>query len=503
MAARVLMVQGTASSAGKSLLVTALCRILRQEGLRVAPFKAQNMSNNSFVTADGRELGRAQAVQAEAAGVAPLAEMNPVLLKPEAQQRSQVVVLGRPQGTVSGGDYIRRKAELWPVVTESLDALRRAFDVIVIEGAGSPAEINLRAGDIVNMRVARHAGAPVLLAGDIDRGGVFAHLVGTLQLLEPDERALVRGMVINKFRGSRELLQPGLDWLEAYTGVPVAGVVPWLEEAGIADEDAVALEHMPLPTPAAIDIAVPRLPHVANFDDLDPFRAEPEVSVRWIDRAEQFGRPDLVVIPGSKATIADLAWLRASGLAASIERHARAGGGVVGICGGLQMLGAALHDPEHVESEEAHVEGLGLLPVETWFAAEKATHQARATLLAQRGLFAGGGALDINGYEIHMGRTLTAEPALRIEARSGMPCEEDDGAASADGMVQGTYLHGLFDNDLLRALLLDNLARAKGLTRTTASQQWNREAAYDRLAAHVRASLDMELVHQLLGASAA
>ena len=503
MAARVLMVQGTASSAGKSLLVTALCRILRQDGLRVAPFKAQNMSNNSFVTPDGRELGRAQAVQAEAAGIAPLAEMNPVLLKPEAQQRSQVVVLGRPRGTVGGGDYIRRKAELWPVVTEALDTLRAQFDAVIIEGAGSPAEINLRAGDIVNMRVARHLNAPVLLAGDIDRGGVFAHLVGTLQLLQPEERALVRGFVINKFRGSRELLQPGLDWLEEYTRVPVVGVVPWLEEAGIADEDAVALENAATPAPAAIDIAVPRLPHVANFDDLDPLTIEPDVSVRWIERAEQFGVPDLVVLPGSKATIDDLAWLRASGLAAAIVRHARRGGGVIGVCGGLQMLGTALHDPEQVESDAAHVEGLALLPVETWFAAEKATHQARATLLATRGLFAGGEGLDITGYEIHMGRTATAEPAVRVLSRSGEPCDVADGAASMDGMVQGTYLHGLFDNDALRALLLDNLARAKGVTRSAASPRWDRDAAYDRLAAHVRAALDMDLVHRLLAESIA
>jgi adenosylcobyric acid synthase len=502
----VLMVQGTASSAGKSLLVTALCRILRQDGLRVAPFKAQNMSNNSFATPDGLELGRAQAVQAEAAGIPPRIEMNPILLKPEAQHRSQMVVLGRPRGTIGGGDYISRKVELWPVVTAALDRLRAEYDAVVIEGAGSPAEINLRAGDIVNMRVARYAAAPVLLAGDIDRGGVFAHLVGTLQLLQPEERALVRGMVINKFRGSPELLRPGVDWLEQYTGIPVAGVVPWLEEAGIADEDAVALEQAVAPAPAApnaITVVVPRLPHVANFDDLDPLATEPGVSVRWIDRAAQFGAPDLVVLPGSKATIADLAWLRAVGLAEMIEQQARRGGGVIGLCGGLQMLGSALHDPEHVESEAATVAGLDLLPVETWFAAEKATHQVQARLLSARGLFAGGDLLDINGYEIHMGRTETRQPALRISERSGVVCDVADGAASADGMIQGTYLHGLFDNDALRALLLANLALAKGVAREGTGAPWSREAAYDRLAAHVRAALDMKLVRRLLAESVA
>src|SRR5579883_964555 len=322
---RALMLQGTASSVGKSLLVTALCRILRQDGVRVAPFKAQNMSNNSFVDAEGRELGRAQAEQAAAAGIAPSAEMNPILLKPEADHRSQVVVMGRPQGTLRGADFLRRKQELWPVVTRALESMLERYEVVIIEGAGSPAEINLRAGDIVNMRVARYARAPVLLVGDIDRGGVFAHLVGTLQLLEPDERALVRGTIINRFRGSVELLRPGVEWLEAYTGLPVFGVVPWLDSPGVAEEDAVALER-PIGSGAAeIDVAVPRLPHIANFDDLDALAAEPGVSVRFVTRASEFGTPALVVLPGTKSTVADLAWLRASGLAVRVQEHARHG----------------------------------------------------------------------------------------------------------------------------------------------------------------------------------
>jgi adenosylcobyric acid synthase len=498
MAAPVLMIQGTASSAGKSLLVTALCRIFRQDGLRVAPFKAQNMANNSFVTPDGLELGRAQAAQAEAAGIAPRVEMNPILLKPEAHHRSQLVVLGRPRGTIGGGDFLQRKAELWPVVAAALDRLRALFDLVVIEGAGSPAEVNLRAGDIVNMRVARYARAPVLLVGDIDRGGVFAHLVGTLLLLDAEERALVRGLVINKFRGSAELLRPGLDWLQDYTGVPVLGVVPWLEDTRVADEDAVALEHVRSAAPAALNVVVPKLPHVANFDDLDPLAAEPDVSVRWIERPEEFGTPDLVVLPGSKATASDLCWLRATGLADRIVAHARAGGAVIGVCGGFQMLGVALHDPERVESEAEHVLGLGLLPVETWFAREKATHQVRATVAEARGLLEGAAGVAVTGYEIHMGTTQAPAPALRILSRSGWPCDAPDGAIDGTGMVFGTYVHGLFDNDTLRAVLLANLARRQGRERAEAGLRWSREAAYDRLAAHVRTALDMRAVYSLI-----
>jgi len=497
-AAPVLMIQGTASSAGKSLLVTALCRIFHQDGLRVAPFKAQNMANNSFVTPDGLELGRAQAVQAEAAGVAPRVEMNPILLKPEAHYRSQLVVLGRPRGTIGGGDFLQRKVELWPIVATALDRLRALFDLVVIEGAGSPAEINLRAGDIVNMRVACYAQAPVLLVGDIDRGGVFAHLVGTLQLLDAEERALVRGLVINKFRGAAELLQPGLDWLRVYTGVPVLGVVPWLEDARIADEDAVVLEHTRSTAPATLDIVVPKLPHVANFDDLDPLIAEPDVSVRWVERPEEFGAPDLVVLPGSKATASDLGWLQATGLAERVVVHARAGGAVIGVCGGFQMLGVALHDPERVESETEHVPGLGLLPVETWFACEKATHQVRAVVADARGLLEGAADVAITGYEIHMGATETPTPALRILSRSGRSCDVPDGAIDDSGLVFGTYIHGLFDNDALRTVLLANLARRKGRERAATGQGWSREAAYDRLAAHVRAALDMRALYSLI-----
>jgi adenosylcobyric acid synthase len=504
---RVVMVQGTASSVGKSLIVTGLCRILRQDGYRVAPFKAQNMSNNSFVTAAGGEMGRAQVVQAEAAGVEPDVCMNPILLKPEADHRSQVVVLGRPAFRLEGGDFLGPKAALWPVVTRALDELRAAYDVVVIEGAGSPAEINLRAGDIVNMRVARYAAAPVLLVGDIDRGGVFAHLYGTLALLEPEERALVRGLIVNKFRGTRALLEPGLRMIEERTGVPVLGVVPYLSDLRLADEDAVALEVPPAPAAAAgaLDIAVVRLPRIANFDDFDPLAAEPDVRLRYVARAEELGAPDLIVLPGTKATVADLGWLRACGLADGIVAAAGRGTAVLGICGGYQMLGQEVRDPRHVEADEDVVPGLGLLPVVTHFEPVKATHQVAAEVCAGEGLFAGARGAPVRGYEIHMGRTAPTAggvaPVLALRRRSGVACEEFDGAVAAGGWVAGTYLHGLFDNDALRAALLGALAAARGVP-FRPGVPLDRAAQYDRLAACLRDVLDLRQLRRIIGLEA-
>ncbi|HEY8489477.1 MAG TPA: cobyric acid synthase [Dehalococcoidia bacterium] len=494
------MVQGTTSSAGKSLLVTALCRIFRQDGWSVAPFKAQNMSLNAYVTPDGGELGRAQAVQAEAAGIEPSVEMNPILLKPEADHRSQVVVRGRAVARSGARDYYRWRGELWSAVTESLDALRSRFELVVMEGAGSPAEPNLKAADIVNMRVARYAGSPVLLVGDIDRGGVFAAFVGTLELLEPAERALVRGFVINKFRGDRALLEPAVEFLTARTGVPVAGVVPYLRDLRIAEEDSVALdERREEAAPAVVDVAVVRLPRIANFDDFDPLAAEPGVRVRYVSRPGDLGAPDLVVLPGSKSTAADLRWLRESGLAAAVTARAAAGTAVLGICGGFQMLGEAIRDPLGVESEETETPGLGLLPAVTTFAAEKATHRVRARVEAGRGLLAGAEGLEVEGYEIHMGRTEHAgPPALRILSRSGRPAEAPDGALDVGGWVWGTYVHGLFAANGLRRRVLANLAARKGAVLPEGLVTLDRDAEYDRLAAHVRAALNMDLVYALL-----
>jgi adenosylcobyric acid synthase len=487
------MVQGTASSAGKSVLVAALCRVFAREGVRVAPFKAQNMSNNSFVDADGREMGRAQVEQAAAARIAPRAEMNPILLKPEADHRSQLVVLGRPQGIVRGSDFLRRKRELWPVVCSALELLLDSYDLVLIEGAGSPAEINLRDGDIVNMRVALHASAPVLLVGDIDRGGVFAHLVGTLQLLQPAERALVKGLVVNKFRGSRALLQPGISWLEEYTGLPVLGVVPWLDRIGVAEEDAVALEAARGGEAGELDVAVIKLPHVANFDDLDALAAEPGVAVRFVDRTESFGEPSLVVLPGTKSTVADLRWLEGNGLAERVLVHADSGGAVIGICGGYQMLGREVLDLNHIESRDQYTYGLGLLDVTTVFEPEKETSQVEATVAAQRGLLRHAAGAHLRGYEIHMGRTAAPEHALRVVSRSGERCDERDGAVSATGNVFGTYIHGLFDNDSFRRSVLAALGHEP------AGRTWSREAAYERLADHVAAALDMRTICALAG----
>ncbi len=500
---RVLMIQGTASSVGKSLLVAGLCRLFRQDGYRVAPFKAQNMSNNSYVTATGEEMGRAQVAQSEAAGVAPDVRMNPVLLKPEADHRSQVVVMGRPAFSLHGGDFQARKAHLWPVVAGALDSLRRDYDIVVIEGAGSPAEINLRAGDIVNMRVARHAAAPVLLAGDIDRGGVFAHLYGTLALLEPDERALVRGLIINKFRGDRSLLDPGLHMIAQRTGVPVVGVVPFLRDLRIADEDAVVLEapRDPAASDAALDVAVVRLPRIANFDDFDPLSAEPDVRLRYISRADELGRPDLIVLPGTKSTIADLAWLRATGLAGKVVAAASRGTAVLGVCGGYQMLGDEVRDPLHVESSEDAVPGLGVLPVVTDFEPVKATHQVGAEVVAGIGMLDGCAGMTVRGYEIHMGRTPatdgTFRPFLVLRQRSGAPSDHHDGAVSASGWVVGTYLHGLFDNHAVRTAILANLARRKGVAFRPGTPL-DRSAEYDRLADCLRAELDLSAIHDMI-----
>ncbi|MBM3947257.1 MAG: cobyric acid synthase, partial [SAR202 cluster bacterium] len=470
MTARVIMVQGTASHVGKSVLVTALCRILRQDGFRVAPFKAQNMSNNSYVTPEGGEIGRAQAAQAEAAGVEPSVQMNPVLLKPEADSRSQVVLLGKPLVTASAREYYGMKTRLWEVVTRSLDSLRSRYDVVVVEGAGSPAEVNLRENDIVNMRVARHANAPVLLVADIDRGGVFASLIGTMDLLEPEERALVRGLVVNKFRGDPSLFTSGVAFLERRTGVPVAGVLPYYREIRIPEEDSVALEQRPAPRPAVLDVAVVRLPRISNFDDVDPLAREPAVSLRYVESADELGSPDLVIIPGSKSTVADLDWLRRTGVAEGIEALARRGTAVIGICGGYQMLGRRILDPSGAESPVGESDGLGLLRVTTTFAVTKQTHRVRASVLPpSMGLLSGvdtPDACEVMGYEIHMGHTAREEderPAFRLLERSGAPSEELDGAVSESGWVLGCYIHGLFHNGPLRGALVRTLCERKGV----------------------------------------
>ncbi len=488
------MVQGTASHVGKSVIVAGLCRLFAGLGYRVAPFKAQNMALNSYVTPDGLEVGRAQAEQAAAAGVEVRAEMNPVLLKPEADARCQVVVLGRPWRTVPAREYYRLRGRLWPVVCRSLETLRAEYDLVVIEGAGSPAEINLRRTELVNMRVARWARAPVLLVGDIDRGGVFASLYGTLKLLTPAERRLVRGLIINKFRGDPALLGDGVARLERLTGRPVVGVIPYIPGLRLAEEDSVGLADKANPG-ADLEVAVLRLPRVSNFDDFDPLKAEPDVAVRFVDRPPSI-RPDLIVVPGSKSTVADLDFLRRSGLADWVCREAGAGTAVIGICGGFQMLGAAIYDPDRVESDRTEVPGLGLLPVVTFFARDKVTRRVRAEVLADRGLFAGLRGEQVTGYEIHMGRSAGGRAVFRLYRADGSVA--DDGAMTEDGWAFGTYIHGLFDNARFRREILDRLRTRRGLPPVGRPAPFNRQAEYDRIAQVLRDHLDLSFIVRLI-----
>ncbi len=505
MAARVVMVQGTSSSVGKSLLVTALCRIYARQGLRVAPFKAQNMSNNAAVCADGAEIGRAQAVQALAAGVEPSAQMNPILLKPEADARSQVVVMGRPWRNLPAGEYYRHKDYLWSVVTQALESLCSRYELVVIEGAGSPAEINLRPGDIVNMAVTRHAGAPVLLAGDVDRGGIFAQLLGTLWLLEPEERALVRGLVVNKFRGDLALFASGVRMLEERGGVPVLGVVPYLHDLDIPEEDAVALEqpvasaHREAGASGLMEVAVVRLPRIANFDDFDPLAREPGVRLRYVTSPAALGRPDAIILPGSKSTAADLAWLRSQGLAAAIQDLAAGGTAVVGICGGYQMLGRVIRDPDRVESAVEEMEGLNLLPVETTFTGDKATRQTRARVTGGPAWLSALNGQTVDGYEIHMGQTVGNGGWLAAEDGHGDSASGLAGAVSPDGRIWGTYLHGIFQNAAFRRAWVSSL-KGSGVAGGSDGES-DAASGLDHLADAVQASLDMGRLKEIIWGS--
>ncbi len=497
-----LMIQGTSSSVGKSVLATAFCRLFARAGYRVAPFKSQNMALNSSVTVDGGEIGRAQAAQAEAAGIEPTVDMNPILLKPEADHRSQVVVRGRAVASATFREYARMKPDLLGVVAESLERLRRAHDVVVIEGAGSPAEINLRDDEIVNMRIAHLADARVLLAGDIDRGGVFAAFVGTLELLPAEDRARVAGFIVNKFRGDAALLAPGFDELTARTGVPVLGLVPYIAESLVPAEDSLNLDDLErVRGPAVLELAVVRLPRIANFDDVEPLLREPGVRVRFARRREELSNADLIVLPGSKNTADDLAWLRAAGLAEEIRAAALAGRPVVGICGGYQMLGLAIHDPEHVESPATETPGLGLLRVVTRLERDKTTVRARGRVRGESGPFAGAAGTPVNAYEIHVGRTevLAERRPFQIVTRGDALVDEPDGALNGGGNVVGTYLHGLFANDVLRRALLVHLASRRGVPPEPAWGTTSEDTArYDRLASIVGASCDLAAIGKLV-----
>ncbi len=495
---RVLMVQGTASSAGKSILVTALCRIFRQDGFRVAPFKSQNMSLNSFVTRQGGEIGRAQVVQAEAAGIEPTVDMNPILLKPEADSKSQVIVMGRVMDTLEAKKYYTHRDELLEIVSGALDRLRSEYEVVVIEGAGSAAEVNLKDREIVNMRIAKLAKSPVLLVGDIDRGGIFASLIGTVDLLTQEERNLVKGLVINKFRGDISLFESGVRFIEEKSGIPVLGVVPYFRDIAIAQEDSVYLDDRAA-TAGDIDIAVLRLPHISNYDDFDPLERN-GCQVRYVSSKRDMGTPHLIILPGSKSTIADIKFLRRSGLADEIIRLSRNGTPVMGVCGGFQALGKRIEDPLGIESADGGTEGLNLLDMVTVFAREKTTTQVKGTVSSPRGILADAAGRTINGYEIHMGETSRCReesPFTILETpngKSGYP----DGAINAAGTILGTYIHGIFNSDGFRAGFLNGLRNYHRLPLPSVYNKEEKEMEYDKLADHVRNSLDIKKVYEIL-----
>ena len=513
--AKVIMIQGTMSNAGKSYLTAGLLRIFRQDGYRCAPFKSQNMALNSFITPDGLEIGCAQAVQAEAAGVVPTADMNPVLLKPSSDTGSQIVVRGVPMADMPAREYFAYKKKLVPVIMESFERLSREYDIIVIEGAGSPAEINLKKDDIVNMGLAEMVDAPVLLAGDIDCGGVFAQLYGTVMLLPEHERARIRGLVINKFRGDKSILDPGIDMLEDLLKIPVAGVVPYLK-AEIDDEDSLSSRlGVRRAGERLADVAVIHYPYLSNFTDFRVLERS-GASVRYVSRAADAGDPDLLILPGTKNTLHALSWLKESGLADFVLRHAAAGKPLVGICGGYQILGTRLSDPEGTESGTPGtvMEGLGLIPAETVFTGTKRTVQEKAVFREVRGTFRALSGKKAEGYEVHMGRTFPAQEARGMsgtEAAGQEDCslltlESGETEGCAQGNILGTYLHGIFDapgvaDAVIRAAAgrEGSLAPAENAGEETADDYAAyREAQYDLLADGLRASLDMDLIYRIL-----
>ena len=482
--AKNIMIQGTMSNAGKSLLCAGLCRILRQDGYRVAPFKSQNMALNSFITKDGGEMGRAQVVQAEAAGIEPDVRMNPILLKPTTDVGSQVIIAGQVQGNMRAMEYYRRKREYIPAILEAYNSLASEYDIIVIEGAGSPAEINLKQEDIVNMGLAKLVDAPVLLVGDIDRGGVFAQLYGTVALLEEDEQKRIKGTVVNKFRGDRSILEPGIRILEEICGVPVAGVIPYTH-VDIDDEDSLTERFARTTERKLLDIAVIRLPRISNFTDFAPFERYANVSLRYVERVADLHSPDMILIPGTKSTIADLKWLRQSGLEAAILKAASAGTLIFGICGGYQMLGRRISDPDRVEAAgTTEIQGLGLLDMDTVFLGEKVQTQVAGTFDGVTGLLSGLNGMDYTGYEIHMGCSQEKKPPL--QGRSN---------------VYGSYIHGVFDAPGVSDGILKALCAKKGLDFSalgTFDLQEYKERQYNMLADAVRGGLDMELVYRVI-----
>lgn len=486
------MIQGTASSVGKSLLTAGICRMLYKDGYKTAPFKSQNMALNSFSTYEGLEMGRAQAMQAEAAGVQPEVGMNPILLKPESHTGSQVIVLGRAIGRREAGEYYEKKEELRQVVIDSYREIENKYDAVVIEGAGSPAEINLNKNDFVNMGMAAIADAPVILVGDIDRGGVFASIVGTLILLPPADRERVKGIIINKFRGDIKLLESGLRDLEKIINVPVLGVIPYFDNH-IDDEDSLSVRlSVNDKTCRDLDVCVIKLPHVSNFTDFTPFEIQPDVTLRYIKNASDFGTPDLVIIPGSKSTAADLDFLKQTGLAEKIKTFHTNGGHIIGICGGLQILGQEIADPDHVESDVDSAPGLGLLDIKTVFRKTKVTIQTEHIFNIETPLTHGLAGKKISGYEIHCGESESLRPSI------ASPHERE--ITFADGKVFATYLHGVFDDGAALSTILNNLRLSKGLAPIESRPSYKefKTREYDKLEKVVRENIDTKKLYDII-----
>lgn len=497
--AKSIMIQGTMSNAGKSLLAAGLCRIFAQDGYKVAPFKSQNMALNSFITEEGLEMGRAQVMQAEAAGIAPMAAMNPILLKPTTDMGSQVIVNGQVQGNMTAMEYYKNKQKYIPAILDAYHKLEDEYDIIVLEGAGSPAEINLKQDDIVNMGMAKMAKAPVLLAGDIDRGGVFAQLLGTLALLTEEEKRYVKGLIVNKFRGDKNILMPGIDMLEDMGKVPVVGIVPYLN-VDIDDEDSLSERFSKKETIGLVDIAVIRLPKISNFTDFNPFEGIEEVSLRYVSRPADLKEPDIIILPGSKSTIEDMIWLRETGMEAKIKRHASQGKIVIGVCGGYQMLGEAIHDPEGVE-HQGSTAGMGLLPVETTFQSEKTRTRVQGMFHNVGGILQGLTGVAFEGYEIHMGSTTQKQGVpLSFVTQIGNEGEKKaDGAFK--GNVYGTYIHGIFDEPKVVQEIISSISKEKGIEVSkdlALDRKAYKEKQYDILAEGVRQNMDMEFIYNII-----
>lgn len=512
--AKVIMVQGTMSNAGKSFFVAGLCRIFKQDGYKVAPFKSQNMALNSFITEEGLEMGRAQVMQAEACGIKPSVLMNPILLKPTTDMGSQVIVNGEVRGNMPARDYFKIKRSLIPDIKKAYDILDKEYDIIVIEGAGSPAEINLKSEDIVNMGMAKLAKAPVLLVGDIDRGGVFAQLIGTVMLLEEDEKDIIKGLIINKFRGDVKILEPGLKMIEERCDKPVVGVVPYMQ-VDIDDEDSLSDKLTKHSATGLIDIAVISMPRISNFTDFNSLETIEGVSVRYVKNVSQLKEPDMIILPGTKSTMEDLKWLRQSGLEAMILREAKKGTFIFGICGGYQMLGEVIKDPFGVEGS-GDIRGMGLLPMETIFYKEKTRTRVKGTIgelpIEYKEL---SGAI-VEGYEIHMGMS-TSEHTYSMkledyqhEENKNKISDEEKGDKNCskikeDGLcinnIFGTYLHGFFDTESVRAAMTELLYKKKGITRNThqaTTYEEYRESQYDKMAEIIRNNIDMKAIYEIV-----